>query len=54
VELLRAKPVSLNSAREKMPFEVTPFHPFLMHYQEPNAAEKTSASTSVNREAAQR
>jgi hypothetical protein len=25
----------------------------LMRYQEPNAAEKTSASTSVNREAAQ-
>jgi len=54
VELLRAKPVSLNSAREKMPFEVTPFHPFLMRYQEPAAAEKTSASTSANREAAQR
>ena len=54
VELLRAKPVSLNSAREKMPFEVTPFHPFLMRYQEPAAAEKTSASASANREAAQR
>jgi hypothetical protein len=54
VELLRTKPVSLNSAREKMPFEVTPFLPFLMRYQEPNAAGKTSASTSVNREAAQR
>src|ERR1700733_14872192 len=54
VELLRAKPVPLNSAREKMPFEVTPFRPFLMHYQAPNAAGKTSASTSVNEEAAQR
>jgi hypothetical protein len=54
VELLRTKPVSLNSAREKMPFEVTPFLPFLMRYQEPNAAPKTSASASVNREAAQR
>lgn len=53
VELLRTKPVSLNSAREKMPFEVTPFLPFLMRYQEPNAAGKTSASVSVNREAAQ-
>ena len=38
VELLSAKPVSLNSAREKMPFEVTPFRPFLMRYQAPNAA----------------
>jgi hypothetical protein len=53
VELLRAKPVSLTSAREKMPFEVTPFLPFLMRYQEPNPAGKTSASASVNREAAQ-
>jgi hypothetical protein len=51
VELLRAKPVSLNSAREKMPFEVTPFLPFLMRYQEPNgAAGKTTASASVNKE----
>jgi len=53
VELLRTKPVSLNSAREKMPFEGTPFLPYLMRYQEPNAAGKTSASTSANREAAQ-
>jgi hypothetical protein len=54
VELLRTKPVSLNSAREKMPFEVTPFLPFLMRYQEPNGAGKPSASASVDREAAQR
>src|SRR5271170_2958563 len=54
VELLRSKPVSLNSAREKMPFEVTPFLPFLMRYQEPSAAEKTSAPASANTEAAQR
>jgi hypothetical protein len=52
VELLRAKPVSLNSAREKMPFEVTPFLPFLMRYQEPNAAGKTTASASVTKEVA--
>jgi len=43
VELLRAKPVALNSAREKMPFEVTPFHPFLMRYQAPNAAATNAA-----------
>ena len=53
VELLKAKPVSLNSAREKMPFEVTPFLPFLIRYQEPNATGKTSASASVNTEAVQ-
>jgi len=27
VELLKTKPVALLSAREKMPFEVTPFFP---------------------------
>jgi hypothetical protein len=44
VDLLRAKPVPLNSAREKMPFEVTPFRPFLMHYQAPNAAPADAAT----------
>jgi len=33
VELVKAKPIPLLSAREKMPFEVTPFMPFLMRYQ---------------------
>jgi len=32
VELIKAKPVSLTSAREKMPFEVTPFFPYLSRY----------------------
>lgn len=45
VELLRAKPVPLNSAREKMPFEVTPFRPFLMHYQAPTAAAANAAAS---------
>ena len=36
VELLKAKPVPLLSAREKMPFEVTPFMPFLTRYQKPS------------------
>ena len=35
LELLKAKPVALLSAREKMPFEVTPFMPFLTRYQKP-------------------
>jgi hypothetical protein len=34
---VKAKPVSLLSAREKMPFEVTPFMPFLTRYQRPNS-----------------
>jgi hypothetical protein len=50
VELLKAKPVSLHSVREKMPFEVTPFLPFLMRYQEPNAAGKTNASALAKKE----
>jgi hypothetical protein len=33
VELLKAKPIPLLSAREKMPFEVTPFMPYLTRYQ---------------------
>jgi hypothetical protein len=35
VELLKAKPIPLLSAREKMPLEVTPFMPFLTRYQKP-------------------
>jgi len=37
VELLKSKPVALTSAREKMPFEVTPFMPFLTRYQRPGS-----------------
>lgn len=37
VELVKAKPVALLSAREKMPFEVTPFMPYLTRYQKPSA-----------------
>ncbi len=35
VELLKPKPVTLYSARENMPFEVTPFIPFLTFYGKP-------------------
>jgi hypothetical protein len=38
VELLKAKPVPLLSAREKMPFEVTPFMPYLTRYQKPSSS----------------
>jgi hypothetical protein len=37
VELLKAKPVALLSSREKMPFQVTPFMPFLVRYETPGA-----------------
>jgi hypothetical protein len=35
VSLVKAKPVPLYSGREKMPFEVTPFMPFLTRYEKP-------------------
>jgi hypothetical protein len=38
VSLLKAKPVPLYSVREKMPFEVTPFMPYLTWYQKPAAS----------------
>ena len=38
VELLKAKPVALLSAREKMPFEITPFKPFLTRYEKAASA----------------
>jgi len=34
---VKAKPIPLLSAREKMPFEVTPFMPFLTRYQKPGS-----------------
>jgi len=54
LELIKAKPVALNSPAEKMPFEVTPFFPFLTRLgtatpvsEKPpeKAPEKTSAQT---------
>lgn len=44
IELLKAKPVPLQSAREKMPFEVTPFFPFLTRYGSGPAAEKVAST----------
>lgn len=47
VELLKTKPVPLTSAREKMPFEVTPFFPFLTRWQASTGTPEKMASTSV-------
>lgn len=44
VSLLKSKPVPLYSAREKMPFEVTPFMPYLTRYQKPAAATNPAGS----------
>jgi hypothetical protein len=48
VEMLNAKPVPLYSAREKMPFEITPFYPFLSRYENPGAAAVPAANASAN------
>ncbi|HEY1402221.1 MAG TPA: M48 family metalloprotease [Terriglobales bacterium] len=50
LELIKTKPVALNSPAEKMPFEVTPFFPFLTRLGtaapvSDKAPEKTSAQT---------
>jgi Peptidase family M48 len=47
VELLKTKPVAVTSADEKMPFEVTPFFPFLTRFPNPGA-EKVALTTPVN------
>jgi hypothetical protein len=47
--MLNAKAVPLYSAREKMPFEITPFYPFLSRYQTSSAtAVQAPASTAAN------
>ncbi len=48
VELLKAKPVSLSSAREKMPFEVTPFMLYVTRYQAPKPAGKPESSATAS------
>ena len=42
VALLKSKPVALVSASEKMPFEVTPFFPYLTRYTADAAPEKAA------------
>jgi len=44
LELIKAKPVALNSPAEKMPFEVTPFSPFLTRQGSPAPATTSSAA----------
>jgi hypothetical protein len=47
VEMLNAKPVPLYSAREKLPFEITPFYPFLSRYEKPSATATPTANASA-------
>jgi hypothetical protein len=49
LELIKTKPVAITTAAEKMPFEVTPFFPFLTRLgttPEKTAPEKTAAAPS--------
>jgi hypothetical protein len=52
VELVKSKAVSLHSAREKMPFEITPFMPFLTRYHDPKASGEQESSDSAGKESA--
>ncbi len=50
VEIVKAQPVAITSARDKMPFEVTPFFPRLSRYNAgttPAAAPATTAANSA-------
>jgi hypothetical protein len=53
-ELVRGKAVALNSAKEKMPFEITPFMLYLTRWRDPNAAKPDAASTSKTEEMARK
>jgi Peptidase family M48 len=48
VALLKSKPVALVSASEKMPFEVTPFFPYLTRLTPDSAPEKSPAAAPGN------
>jgi hypothetical protein len=46
VEIVKAQPVTITSARDKMPFEVTPFYPRLVRYNSTiNPAATTAAAS---------
>jgi hypothetical protein len=49
LELIKTKPVAITAASEKMPFEVTPFFPFLTRYGGA-APEKTAAVPAPSRQ----
>jgi len=53
VELSKAKPVALTSAREKMEFEITPFFPYLTRLS-PAGAEKVALTTSSSSQTEQK
>ncbi len=48
VEMVKAQPVAITSARDKMPFEVTPFFPRLARYNSTPTTNPTTATTAAN------
>jgi Peptidase family M48 len=48
VEMVKAQPVSITSARDKMPFEVTPFYPRLSRYGSAGTGGATTAAATTN------
>jgi hypothetical protein len=48
VNMLNAKAVPLYSAREKMPFEITPFYPYLSRYQTSTATAAPAPPATAN------
>jgi Peptidase family M48 len=48
VEIVKAQPVTITSARDKMPFEVTPFYPRLARYNSTNAPAVGASTTAAN------
>jgi hypothetical protein len=52
VEIVKAQPVAITSARDKMPFEVTPFFPRLSRYNAtPATGNAATATTAANQPA---
>ena len=49
LELIKSKPVGTVAEREKMPFEVTPFMPYLMRYGTENAKPVAASTTAPQR-----
>ena len=50
VEIVKAQPVAITSARDKMPFEVTPFYPRLSRYNTAGASAATTAAAPTTAE----
>jgi hypothetical protein len=51
VEIVKAQPVAITSARDKMPFEVTPFYPRLARYGTTNVLPGNTAATNAANQA---